>query len=103
MSVWPYNTANWQRLRKLKLQTNPLCESCSRLDRNRLVPATCVDHIIAINDGGHPFPALDGLAALCTSCHNRKTRIVEQQGKQLLDKGCDASGMPLDSNHPFYK
>jgi 5-methylcytosine-specific restriction enzyme A len=101
MSVWPYTTANWQRLRRLKLQANPLCEACLRL--KRLVPAVAVDHIIAINDGGDAFPALDGLMSMCVRCHNRKTRIVEQQRKQLIDKGCDTNGMPLDPKHPFYR
>jgi 5-methylcytosine-specific restriction enzyme A len=103
MSVWPYNTAQWQTLRRLKLQANPLCEACLRLDRNRLVPAVAVDHIKSINDGGHPFPALDGLMSMCTRCHNRKTRIVEQQNKQLIGKGCDINGMPLDPSHPWYR
>jgi 5-methylcytosine-specific restriction enzyme A len=101
MAAWPYSTANWQRLRKLKLQTNPLCEPCRRLDR--LVPAVAVDHILAINDGGDAFPALDGLMSMCTRCHNRKTRIVEQQGKELTTKGCDVHGMPLDPTHPWYQ
>jgi hypothetical protein len=32
MATWPYNTQRWQRLRRLKLQMNPLCETlhCER-------------------------------------------------------------------------
>jgi hypothetical protein len=32
---------------------------------------------------------LDGLRSQCASCHNRKTRIVEQLGEELTVKGCD--------------
>jgi len=41
--------------------------------------------------------------SLCPSCHNRKTRVVEQQGKELTVKGCDINGMPLDPRHPWFK
>ena len=101
MAQWPYNTANWQRLRRAKLQDNPLCELCLR--QNRIVPAVAIDHIVSIKAGGDPFPGLDRLMSLCTSCHNRKTRIVEQQGKDLTVKGCDVNGMPLDPKHPWYR
>jgi 5-methylcytosine-specific restriction enzyme A len=63
MADWPYNTTAWQRLRRLKLQTTPLCEACAKLDR--LVFAKAVDHIIAVKDGGEAFPPLDGLMSLC--------------------------------------
>jgi 5-methylcytosine-specific restriction endonuclease McrA len=65
-------------LRKLKLSTSPLCEPCER--RGQLVPANTVDHIIAIANGGDPYPSLDGLMSMCTACHNAKTRNVEQLG-----------------------
>jgi 5-methylcytosine-specific restriction protein A len=100
MSGWPYNTQRWQRLRKLKLQEKPLCETC--LKQQRIVPATAVDHIIAVKaPGGMPYPPLDGLRSQCASCHNRKTRIVEQLGAELTVKGWDIHGYPLDPNHPW--
>lgn len=99
MATWPYGTRRWQRLRRLKLQVNPLCEPY--LKQQRLEPATAVDHIVAIRAGGDPYPALEGLMSCCTSCHNRKTRIVEQQGRELTVKGCDERGYPLDPNHPW--
>lgn len=101
MSKWPYNTAIWRRLRWMKLKQNTLCEIC--LKHQRLQPAVAVDHILAIASGGDPFPPLDRLMSLCVSCHNRKTRIVEQQGQQLTPKGCDARGMPLNPDHPWFK
>jgi 5-methylcytosine-specific restriction enzyme A len=95
MSEFPYNTANWQRLRKLKLNVNTLCEMC--FPRGRLEPAVHVDHIVAIKDGGEAFPPLDGLMSLCLPCHNEKTF-----GKRDVFKGCGADGLPLDQSHPFY-
>ena len=97
MAKWPYTTQRWQRLRKQKLQVNPLCELC--LKQGRLEVATVVDHIAGINKGGQAFPPLDALMSCCESCHNRKTRIVEQLDQELTPKivrGCDVDGRPLD-------
>lgn len=101
MSQFPYNTTTWARLRRLKLATHPLCEMC--LSRAKIEPAVAVDHIVAISAGGDPFPGLDALMSLCTSCHNRKTNVVEQQGKTLFEKGCDIDGNPLDPRHPWFR
>jgi hypothetical protein len=58
MAVWPYNTQRWLRLRRMKLQVNPLCELC--LKQKLIVPAVAVDHIIAVKaPGGQAYPALD--------------------------------------------
>jgi 5-methylcytosine-specific restriction enzyme A len=100
MAKWPYTTQRWQRLRKLKLQHNPLCECCIKIDR--IEPANVVDHITPINSGGDPYPGLDDLASLCERCHNLKTR-GEQVGENYLLKGCDVLGNPLDPKHPWYK
>ena len=97
MAKWPYTTQRWQRLRKHKLRQHPLCECCIKV--GRIEPATAVDHITPINSGGAPYPGLDGLASLCASCHNLKTR-GEQTGENYLLKGCDVFGNPLDPRHP---
>jgi 5-methylcytosine-specific restriction enzyme A len=101
MAHWPYNTPQWVRLRKVKLQQQPLCEVCMK--RGRIVRANTVDHIISIKSGGHPFPTLDELMSMCTPCHNSKSRNTDQPtGKGIAYKGCDASGLPIDPSHPFY-
>src|SRR4051812_13266243 len=101
MATWPYNTPAWQRLRRRKLNTTPLCEVCNKLDR--LVPAKAVDHIVAINGGGEAFPPLDGLMSLCQACHNIKTTALERaDGRGIAYKGGDANGLPIDPLHPFY-
>ena len=99
MSSWSYNTQRWQRLRALKLQENPLCETC--LKQQRIEPATAVDHVIAVKaPGGEAYPPLDGLRSLCASCHNHKTRF-EQLGAEPPVRGCDMHGYPLDPDHPW--
>ena len=81
MASWPYSTATWARLRRLKLSESPLCERC----KPRIVPAEHVDHRIPISAGGDPFPSLSGLAALCASCHSRKTREDEGRCRPPID------------------
>ena len=102
MAEWPYSTAQWQRLRKVKLSASPLCEDCSTIGRH--TPASHVDHVHAISDGGPPFPNLNGLRALCPSCHSAKTARGAEAGAVRSNKprrGCDADGKPLDQNHPW--
>lgn len=104
MAQWPYSAQRWQRLRRQKLREHPLCEFC--LNVGKIEPAVAVDHIVPISKGGDPYPPLDHLLSCCASCHNRKTRIVEQLGQELTPKairGCDVFGNPLDPNHPWYK
>lgn len=101
MADWPYNTTAWKKLRKLKLAEQPLCEDCLP---HRYTPANTVDHIHPISDGGPAFPGLDGMRALCPSCHSAKTaRGVEAGAVKTTKprKGCDADGNPLDAAHPW--
>lgn len=103
MAKWPYNTARWQKLRKLKLSAQPLCEGCRP---HRMTPANTVDHIHPISDGGSAFPGLDGLRSLCPSCHSAKTARGVEAGAIKTSKprkGCDANGNPLDDAHPWGK
>lgn len=54
----------WRRLRKYYLSKHPVCVRCGR-------PATEVDHIIPLADGGTHHE--DNLQPLCKPCHSRKT------------------------------
>lgn len=106
MAAYPYNTTQWQRLRRVCLAMHPLCERCLA-DRKQPVAASHVDHRKAISDGGDPFPPVEGLASLCASCHSQKTARgpeagAVRSGRSLQPrKGCDEQGNPLDPLHPW--
>ena len=63
--ISPYN-GEWRRLRSLKLRQEPLCRLC--LSVGRTVPATVVDHILPISDGG--TNTTENLQPLCKRCHD---------------------------------
>ncbi len=63
-----YN-AQWQKVRRLKLQQDPLCERC--LKAGRLVAATVVHHIKPVDKYPELRLAMDNLQSLCQGCHNR--------------------------------
>ena len=98
---WPYNTARWRKVRSLKLSAQPLCEACLP---HRYTIASHVDHVHAISNGGPAFPGMDGLRALCPSCHSAKTARGPEAGAIKTTKprrGCDANGNPIDPAHPW--
>jgi 5-methylcytosine-specific restriction enzyme A len=106
MSCWPYTTRRWERLRRLKLQKNPLCEAC--LQVGEITPAEVVDHRRPISKEGRKtrsaveaFVAVDQLASLCASHHNAKTRAEQLGEKNYMHKGCDIFGRPNDPDHPW--
>lgn len=61
----PYNE-RWRRIRLSKLQSEPLCRMC--LSSGMTVPATVVDHITPIEDGGTHEES--NLQPLCKRCHD---------------------------------
>lgn len=65
-----YHSREWKRVRGLQLYKHPLCSVCSH-------PATIVDHIVEIKDGGAKL-SLSNLQSLCISCHNTKTADQKQ-------------------------
>jgi 5-methylcytosine-specific restriction protein A len=61
--------ARWRKVRLEYLRANPLCVHC--LDRGTTKPATDVDHITPVSQGG----SFDGpLQSLCHECHASKTQ-----------------------------
>lgn len=60
----------WMRLRRWFLARHPLCAHC--LKRGFTTPATEVDHIKPLREGGARLDQ-SNLQALCKSCHSRKT------------------------------
>jgi len=107
VSIWPYTTRRWERVRQQKMMRDPLCEAC--LTVGEIVPAEVVDHRRPITKEGRAkrsaaeaFPPLDALASLCASHHNAKT-WAEQRGEDYWRKGCDIFGRPNDPDHPWNK
>jgi 5-methylcytosine-specific restriction protein A len=71
-----YNSSSWKKLRKIKLNKDPLCERCLKMDRIRV--ADVVHHIKEAKE--HPELRLreDNLMSLCHNCHNKLHKA--QQG-----------------------
>ena len=65
-----YNSKAWRSTRLQQLRSQPLCEECLR--NNRITPATLVDHIIPIKDGGARLD-FNNLQSLCQVCHEIKS------------------------------
>lgn len=59
----------WRKVRRVYLSEHPLCED--HLARGQYVPATEVDHVIALAKGGADDAT--NYRALCHSCHSIKT------------------------------
>jgi len=56
----------WQRIRKMKLLANPLCERCKQ--QGRFVAAVLVHHRTPVSEGG--TNEFNNLESLCQSCHS---------------------------------
>lgn len=62
--------ATWRRLRGAQLKREPLCRRCR--DAGYTKPATEVDHIIPLRQGGARLDP-ENLQSLCRRCHAIKT------------------------------
>lgn len=92
-----YDLRVWRKVRRLKLEQDPLCEHCRRM--GRLVPAEHVDHKKPISQGGEALD-LANMQSLCPPCHSRKTaRDMGNTDKPM--KGASLDGLPLDPKHPW--
>ena len=65
-----YQSTAWRKLRKVKLEQDPLCEEC--LKKGIHTPAKVADHIVPINQGGAALN-ITNLQSLCDRCHNVKS------------------------------
>lgn len=88
----------WQQARLRFLRSNPLCAMCAK--RNRVTPATVVDHVIPHKEDTDLFWDEGNWQGLCTPCHNGPKAQLERSGKIT---GCDEHGNSLDPNHHWYK
>lgn len=62
--TWRDYGPEWQNIRRQVLRLEPACRFCNS-------PATVVDHILPLKDGGTHEP--HNLRPLCKSCHDRRT------------------------------
>ena len=76
-----YDSKAWRSTRMQQLRYKPLCEECLR--NGIYTPATLVDHIIPIKDGGAKLD-FDNLQSLCQVCHEKKSI---QEGSRFGNKG----------------
>ena len=65
----------WQRLRKMKLNEQPLCADPFGVHaaQGEVVLATDVHHVDVVSDGNPVLTELSRLQSLCHSCHSRVT------------------------------
>jgi len=77
----PYD-ARWQRIRNQTLSGEPLCRIC--LAAGRTVPATVVDHIVPLQDGG--THARDNLQPLCKTCHDSIKTPADAKAHEARDR-----------------
>ena len=61
-----YTTRRWKALRRRVLREQPWCAVCG------MRPATDVDHIIPLREGGPPFDRVN-VQGLCKADHSAKT------------------------------
>lgn len=92
-----YNSKAWKKTRRAQLDREPLCRDC--LQQGRHEPATDVDHVTQLEDGGAPLDP-ENLQSLCHSHHSVKTRRDQLLG-QAHSKVVGDDGFPLDAAHPF--
>lgn len=89
-----YGTTRWYRLRWHQLQQQPLCTLCAQL--GKLTEAVVVDHMTPHRGNQVLFFDPNNLQSLCKCCHDGTKQQMEKSG---VLRGCDSSGLPLDSNH----
>ena len=98
-----YDSIRWRQLRAVKLARSPMCEECLTMGRD--VPATDVDHVVAIANGGGALD-LANLRSLCRKCHSRKTAEMDRgfgnaRRQRMRVRGCTPDGLPRDPAHPW--
>lgn len=62
--------ANWEKLRRVVLERDPVCKACDLELSNE------VDHLLPLERGGSN--ELDNLQGLDKSCHSRKTALEQR-------------------------
>jgi 5-methylcytosine-specific restriction protein A len=87
----PFSTRRGRKLRRRKLEANPLCEPCER--KRKVTVATEVHHVRPLCEGGAPYPELDGLESRCHACHDQ---VHGARPRAAVDP---ATGLPIGGDH----
>lgn len=90
-------TAAWDRARAGFLRLHPRCAECAR--EGLIVRATVVDHVIPHRGDQRLFRDSSNWQALCTNHHSSWKHQREKSG---FSTRINASGLPVDREHPFY-
>jgi 5-methylcytosine-specific restriction protein A len=86
----------WRRVRAQTLLAEPLCRLC--LSAGKTVPATIVDHIVPLADGG--THAQNNLQPLCKRCHDAIKTPADAAAKRARDQ-TDISLRCVSLGHPL--
>lgn len=86
----------WQRAREGYLRKHPLCRDCQQ--RDRITPATVVDHIKPHRGDMQLFWDPSNWQPLCATCHSAHKQRAEKSGRVA---GTAQDGRPLDPGHPW--
>jgi hypothetical protein len=91
-----YKTARWRNTRRQQLTDHPICQRCER--EGRVTAATICHHVDKASKA-NPSTFFDGpFESRCAPCHDTIEQSIERRG---YEKGNDASGRPVDENHPW--
>ena len=71
-----YHSAQWMKVREMKLRRNPLCEACEQAGIVR--KADMVHHLIPVKEGTHKLDR-EYLVSLCHACHNKIETEIEKE------------------------
>ena len=91
-----YDKRRWRRRSRQFLAEHPLCRFCEQ--QGRVTLARVVDHIEPHRGDPEKFWDQANWQPLCKTDHDAAKAELERTGKL---RGCDASGRPLDPNHPW--
>jgi len=79
-----YGSKEWQAIREIVLQRDPLCVHCLKKDKH--THSYAVDHIIPLEDAPGRCLLLSNLQGLCGACHSRKS-VLENNAWTAEGKG----------------
>ncbi|WP_275782443.1 HNH endonuclease [Pararhizobium gei] len=93
-----YSERAWWKLRSQRLKAEPWCRFCRQA--GVMSAATIADHIRPHRGDRRLFFDRGNLQSLCKPCHDKIKQGVEARG---YDTRIGSDGLPIDTNHPFYK